>query len=64
MKSYAVISAGDVVNVVQWDGVSDWDAPVGTQLVQSDVAAVGWSFKSGKFTAPPAPPVPGRSVEN
>lgn len=54
--TYAVVVDGLVVNVVLWDGESEFDAP--GQLVQipdDTPAGVGWSFDGSTWTSPPQP---------
>lgn len=42
-QRYAVveIATGKVVNVIMWDGVSEWSPPEGTTAHRSDTASVG-----------------------
>lgn len=52
---YAVIVNGVVVNVVVWDGGSDWAPPSGTSVValsESQGVGVGYTYSGGTFTAP------------
>lgn len=59
MTNYAVIKAGAVVNVIEWDGESEFSP--GDDLSLEDVSAVaiiptiGWSFSDGVFTPPNIP---------
>lgn len=57
---YAVISetSGEVVNVIVWDGETQFDLEKGMVLVSTDVAGPGWSYVGGEFLAPPEPEVP------
>lgn len=56
---YAVVRDNVVENVVEWDGESDWIAPEGTVLVQSEEASPGNSYDGKTFTpAAPVDPVP------
>jgi hypothetical protein len=52
--NYALIdNTGLVVNVVVWNGKSDWQPPEGQQLVElSDGAGIGWTYSDGVFTPP------------
>lgn len=54
--NWAVVdmSVNIVVNVVLWDGVSDWAPPEGCTAIQSDVAGIGWIYNpdDGSFTPP------------
>lgn len=57
MPRYAVVdAAGNVINIVEWDGASDWRRPAGVQAVQTDIAGLGWTYLAGQFTPPPPPP--------
>lgn len=60
MFQYAIVndSTGLVENIIIWDGVSDWSAPDGFEVVQSDVAGIGWSYGDKQFVAPDLPPLP------
>ena len=57
-KVYAVIDPnGNVVNMVVWDGESEWYPPEGMIVIESGDSgcAIGWTYKGGIFTPPPAP---------
>lgn len=41
MNRYAIIKENIVINVIIWDGKSDWKNPEGTELVQSDSLNIG-----------------------
>lgn len=55
---YAVVelSTGTVVNVIEWDGQTEWEAPEGSMAVESDTANIGWSYTGGAFAASPVTP--------
>lgn len=58
---YAIVESGVVVNVVVWDGNSEWQPPVGTTAVEvtaaTGAAYVDLPYANGHFTAPtPTPP--------
>lgn len=58
MQRYALVdSSGVVDNVVMWDGGEDWAPPQGFTTVQSDIAAIGWTYANGTFSAPEPQPV-------
>ena len=60
MSTYAIIENNAVTNVIAWDGVTEMDFGEGTSavLVPDGVpAAIGWTYASGAFNAPPAPAV-------
>ena len=62
MSSYAVIdttkSPQTVINVVEWDGVSNYDFHKGHGfddgliIIQSDIAGIGWTYDGTNFTNP------------
>jgi len=55
---YAVVDGnGVVVNVVLWDGISQWGPPAGHIAVPLKEGGIGWSYTKGKFVPPPEPPV-------
>lgn len=55
IKNYAFInSTGFVENVIAYDGVSPYPLPEGYQLIQSDVAAIGWVYVDNVFSNPNA----------
>ncbi|MGE5501867.1 MAG: hypothetical protein ACM3W4_08065 [Ignavibacteriales bacterium] len=51
---YALVDGdGLVVNVVEWDGVSDWSPPEGLTCMEADEAvSVGWTRQSGAWVGP------------
>jgi hypothetical protein len=53
MSNYLVIKDDKVVNIVVWDGVSEWMPPVGTtvQLAPEGVG-IGWVSANGEWVAP------------
>lgn len=55
----ALIADGVVVNMVVWDGVTEWTPPVGVTVVEPPAqAAIGWLYNGTTWTAPEPPPVP------
>jgi hypothetical protein len=55
ISKYAVIDNGIVVNVVIWDGESDWSSPVGCsikQLPPDSPVGVGYAFDGSNFAPP------------
>jgi hypothetical protein len=59
MAIYAIIENGTVINVVEWDGVSNWSPPSGaTALLPPDGTqfGVGYTYDGQQFVAPPPPP--------
>lgn len=54
MAKYAIVKDGQVINSVEWDGVSDWTPPKGTELIQEDIASIGYTYDGKKFVPPPS----------
>lgn len=49
MNRYAIISDGIVSNVIVWDGVTEWQPPDGTTLVELTVdefCEIGMTYNS------------------
>ena len=66
-EDYAVIDGdGNIVNVIVWDGVTEWEPPEGTQAVRcgDNLCGIGGTYKNGVFTFPPAPEVPKEDLIN
>lgn len=60
-EDYALIDGdGNIVNVIVWDGVTEWEPPEGTQAVRcgDNLCRIGGTYKDGVFAAPPEPEVP------
>jgi hypothetical protein len=57
MAIYAVIDAnGNVTNMVEWDGESEWSPGNGfTAVPVTANAAIGGTYANGTFTLPPQP---------
>lgn len=50
---YAVVdSDGNVVNVVIWDGESDWSPPEDCTVIPHETAGRGGTLIDGKYTTP------------
>jgi len=66
MANYAVVDSENIcVNVVVWDGVSEWSPPVGhwaVPLPDGCAAGIGWHYNADADVwtdvRPPAPPQP------
>ena len=54
-KTYAVIKNNTVVNVVLWDGESEWSPDSGVAIPVADGVGIGWLYADGVFTAPDIP---------
>lgn len=55
-NAFAVVdSDGVIVNMVVWDGESEWAPPAGTIAIDAGESscAIGWTYKDGVFSAPP-----------
>jgi len=64
MGNYAVVLNGKVINLVVWDGVSDWRPADDAQVILAPAdISFGWSYDqiTGVFAAPPVPPAPSSS---
>ena len=44
MNRYAIIKDGVVIQVIIWNGVSNWQPPLDTLLVRSDTLNVGDNY--------------------
>lgn len=49
---YAVVSAGVVVNVVLWDGVTPWEPVSGEPVACGDTVSIGWTYDGDTFADP------------
>ncbi|EFH6041019.1 tail fiber assembly protein [Escherichia coli] len=66
-ESYAVVNSdGLIINIVVWDGVTEWGPPEGTHAVRcgDNLCGIGGTYKDGVFTFPPAPEVPKEDLIN
>lgn len=55
MKTYACVNQQTKVvdNVVVWDGIQEWSAPDGYDIVElTDCAGIGWMYQNGQFIRP------------
>lgn len=66
MARYAMVNSdGNVTNICQWDGVSEWSAPDGIILVECDDepdAERGGTYIDGVFTRAQVPVVDDPSI--
>lgn len=54
---YAVIDHGVVINIVVWDGESEWRPEEGEAVETTAEAGIGWKYDGNSFTPPPPPPL-------
>jgi len=54
-QTYAVIKNNTVVNVVLWDGESEWAPDNGVAIPAADGVGIGWLYADGTFTVPDIP---------
>ena len=47
---YGIVRDGIVINVVSWDGVSEWSPPIGCELVRHDEVDIGDLWDGCKLT--------------
>lgn len=53
---YALLdSTNTVVNVIEWDGESDWMPPAAHIAIPLIDGGIGWTFADGQFIPPPQP---------
>ena len=53
---YAILdSTKTVVNVIEWDGESDWTPPAEHIALPLLDGGIGWTFVDGSFVAPEIP---------
>lgn len=54
VKNYAVIDeeTNVIINVILWDGESNWVPPVGSYVVciEGTEAGIGWKYENEQFT--------------
>ncbi|MFW5400556.1 hypothetical protein V2A85_12710 [Yersinia sp. 1252 StPb PI] len=52
MNKYAVVLNGVVINIVVWDGESDWSPEVGETVECDDAVSIGWTYDGSLFSDP------------
>ena len=55
MAKYAIIKNGMVINTCVWDGVTEWQPPEDTEVVElseDNLAGVSYLYADGVFTPP------------
>ncbi|HDT5217313.1 TPA: hypothetical protein RCG95_000027 [Enterobacter roggenkampii] len=55
---YAVVKDGLVINIVSWDGISDWSPDDGVAVACPEDVSPGWLYDGDTFTNPDEPPEP------
>ena len=57
MSIYAVVQNGLVVNVIEWDGITDYDPGEGLELVLAEGrgVSIGYAWNGENFIAPAEP---------
>jgi hypothetical protein len=53
MSSYALVANGIVVNIAEWDGVTQWNPSyVDNKVPFTGYVSSGWTFDGNSFIAP------------
>ncbi|MDR7032925.1 hypothetical protein [Mesorhizobium sp. BE184] len=56
---YAIVTAGIVDNIVEWDGGDGWSPPEGSEAVEAvGPVSIGWTYDGEAFTPAAAPVLP------
>jgi hypothetical protein len=60
VKHWAMIDSNNlVINIIDWDGESDWSPPQGTTIIDLTnyeiTPSIGWTYENGAFVPPPPP---------
>lgn len=62
MDNYAIIDdAGLIINIIEWDGESEWAPPEGNTAVLCENegdCVIGGTYQDGIFAPPPQPEIP------
>lgn len=53
---YAVVKDGVVINIVVWDGETEWQPDDGFAVKTDGSVGIGWLFDGETFTQPPVEP--------
>lgn len=61
MRYIIVNSTDDIINAVEWDGVSLWSPPTSCVAIQTVLGDIGWKWNNGS-PFDPTPPTNGTSV--
>lgn len=52
---YAVVENGVVINIVVWDGKSEWQPVTGEAVQCPSQVGIGWFYDGSNFSQPPTP---------
>ncbi|HCP5374678.1 TPA: hypothetical protein OEH38_002574 [Escherichia coli] len=52
---YAVVENGVVINIVVWDGQSEWQPVTGEAVSCPAQVGIGWLYDGSNFSQPPTP---------
>lgn len=55
MLRYCIVCENVVKNVILWDGQQDFNNKENCEIIQNDIAGIGWKYVNGEFIAPPDP---------
>lgn len=57
MSIYAVVKNSFVINVIEWDGMTEYNPGDSLELILADgkTVAIGYTWSGENFTAPPEP---------
>lgn len=53
--NWAVVQSGAVINIVIWDGETQWVAPNDSELIQINIdqrCGIGWTWDGTSFSEP------------
>lgn len=57
-NTYAIVNGGVVVNIIDWDGTSEWNPKHGEAILIVGPCSIGWKYEKGVFVNPKEPPEP------
>ena len=55
-STYAVVKDGIVINIVVWDGETEWQPDEGYAVKTDGSVGIGWLYDGETFTPPPVAP--------
>ncbi|WP_312773361.1 tail fiber assembly protein [Atlantibacter hermannii] len=55
-NAYAVVKDGIVINIVVWDGETEWQPDEGYAVKTDGSVGIGWLYDGETFTPPPVAP--------